>query len=101
MLAGMPPKEGVSDLSGFLEPISSRNAGPGYWFRFPLRHELQRCFVFQTGMGSNSIVVLTPCFDNYLCMSSAVKPIHGQTFIPELPVKALVGSVLPWLTGFD
>ena len=42
-----------------------------------------------------------PCFDDDFCMSSAVKPAHGQTLISELPVKALVGPVLPWLAWFD
>ena len=45
--------------------------------------------------------MLAPSFDDDFGMSSAVKPVHGQTLISELPVKALVGSVLPWLAGFD
>ena len=52
-------------------------------------------------MGSSGIVAFAPCFDNDLRMSSAVEPVHGQTFIPELAVKALAIPVLPWTARRD
>ena len=51
--------------------------------------------------GSDSIVVLAPGFDNHFGMCPAVKPVHAQTLVSELPVKAFVGSILPGLARFN
>jgi len=66
------------DLSGFLKPILSRNSCPGCLLRFPLRHEHQRCLVFQTGVGSNGIVVLAPGFDDDLYVGPVEDPFINE-----------------------
>ena len=52
-------------------------------------------------MGSDLVVALPPVFDCDLRIDSVLEPLHSETLVSELPVEALVGSVLPGLSRVD
>ena len=52
-------------------------------------------------MRSNLVVMPTPIIDDHLRIDSVFEPLHRKTFISELAVERLVGSVLSRLSGFD
>jgi len=50
---------------------------------------------------SNLVVELPPVFDCNLRIDSILEPLHPEALVSELPVEALVRSVLPGLPGVD
>jgi hypothetical protein len=44
---------------------------------------------------SDGVVVFSPTFDQYLGLLQAVEDLSIEQLVPELPVEALIVSVLP------
>lgn len=52
-------------------------------------------------MGTDLVVVHSPVLNDNSGLDAVSEPLHGQTLVPKLAVKALVHSVLPGLSGID
>ena len=52
-------------------------------------------------MWSNHVVVSSPCLEQVLCLLPASEPFEAQALVPELIIKTLVRSILPWLARSD
>ncbi len=46
---------------------------------------------------ADRVVVLPPVLDHCRCFGPGPEPLHAQALVPEFPIEALVGSVLPRL----
>jgi hypothetical protein len=49
-------------------------------------------------MGPHFVVLPAPVVNHDFRFDPVAEPLHRETLIAELAVKAFVGSVLPWLT---
>ena len=52
-------------------------------------------------MRTIKIEMPTPIFDDRACLLAAAEPFGAQVFVAELAVEALVGSILPGLSGIN
>src|SRR5512134_1340337 len=57
--------------------------------------------VLEAAVRTYRVVVTAPVFDHDTSLGARAEPLQGQTFIAELPVEALVGTVLPGLARVD
>ena len=63
--------------------------------------EFFRCTVIEARMRPYVIVMTPPDFDEDACFGATAKPLHAQAFVAELAVEALIGAVLPRVSGID
>jgi hypothetical protein len=52
-------------------------------------------------MWADVVVVLPPGLDDGASLGAAAEPLHAEALVAELAVEALVGPVLPGLSGVD
>ena len=50
-------------------------------------------------MRTHLFVVIAPSFDQHGGLATRTEPFNGQALVAELAIEALVGAVLPGLTG--